>query len=407
MYAFTPRAITWQIMGGGLTRSFGQVFLLLALLFIYEAFANYSKKNLILAILFSTLVVLSHPEAALQTAAAAVLFWFFRGRTRKSALQAVIIGAGTLVLSAIWWVPLALGPGLKTLISAGQTGLNGVYALLLPFLLNFVDEPLMTIVAVLGMIGFAVQAAKRQFLIPIWFILPFIVEPRSAQTISMIPLALLAGITLSDVILPALADYEQRSSRTPSSNPFRSWAVPLFLLFIGSYMLGSTAYFGTLLAGTTLTKANREAFVWIAANTPAGSRFLVLTGNTQVDLFCNGPQEWFPALTGRMSLTTVQGKEWLMGQDFRQVEADAIASEECLSTTSPLSCVEELAASSGAALHYDYLYVTRSAPILSGCRAIGRSMLGERLINELKSAPMYSTIYETEDVGIFVRNRTP
>ena len=91
-----------------------------------------------------------------------------------------------------------MGPGLRTLISAGQTGMNGAYALLLPFLLNFVDEPLMTLVAVFGVIGFALQAAKRKFLLPIWYILPFVVEPRSAPTFATIPLAFLAGIALSD-----------------------------------------------------------------------------------------------------------------------------------------------------------------------------------------------------------------
>ena len=44
MYAFTPRAIEWQVMGGGLTRSFGQVFLLLALACIHQTFAKYRRR---------------------------------------------------------------------------------------------------------------------------------------------------------------------------------------------------------------------------------------------------------------------------------------------------------------------------------------------------------------------------
>jgi hypothetical protein len=257
------------------------------------------------------------------------------------------------------------------------------------------------------MIGFAVQAAKRQFLIPIWFILPFIVEPRSAPTFATIPLALLAGITLCEVILPALAALEKGAAQSQFENPIRGQAAPIFLLFIGIYMLGGTSYFATQIAGTSVSEANRDAFTWIRNNTPPGSKFLVLTGNTENELFCNGTQEWFPALTGRISVTTVQGKEWLAGQDFNRNAADARAAEACLSSVAPLPCIESLGASSGGLRKFDYLYVARNSPILMACRATGTSMRGERLIGELEAAPHYSQVYETVDAAVFARKAGP
>jgi Dolichyl-phosphate-mannose-protein mannosyltransferase len=66
-FAFTPRTFTWAIMGGGLTRSFGLLFLLLSLGYIYRLFKEHDRKYLFAAILFCALVVLSHPEAMVHT----------------------------------------------------------------------------------------------------------------------------------------------------------------------------------------------------------------------------------------------------------------------------------------------------------------------------------------------------
>lgn len=407
VYAFTPRAITWQIMGGGLTRSFGQLFLILAAGCLYQTFASYDRKKLILSIVFSALAVLSHPEAALQTVGLGILFWIVRGRTKASALHAIVIGAGTLVISSIWWLPLILKAGLTALLSAGQTGLYSGYALLLPLLLNFVEEPMMTLVAVFGLIGFAAEASRGRILLPLWFLIPFLVEPRSAPTTAMVPLALLAGVGLGDVILPALAGFEAGPDKASQGNVLRGRVAPIFLLYVGMYLLGDAAYFGTQLAGSTLKQTDRVAFEWISTNTPADSRFLLLTGNNGSDLFCDAPMEWFPALTGRMSTTTLQGTEWLPSQRFDHVKANAQAVDGCLADESPLACVEGLASSQNRLPSFDFVYVVRNTPEMTACRNVGTSMRGERILTELRQAPGYSQVYGTNDVAIFRRQGAP
>ncbi len=398
MFAFTPRAITWQIMGGGLTRSFGQLFTLLALAAIYLTFDRYSRKWLVLSILFSSLVVLSHPEAALQTVGIAVLFWIFKGRSGQGALHALTIGAGTLIISAVWWLPVVLTYGLSTLLAAGQTGLHSLTALLTPFLLNFVEEPLMSLVAVFGMIGFAAEAARRQWLIPLWLFVPFLVEPRSAPTTTMIPLALLAGIGLADVVLPGLTAL---SASVLGGNPLRSRATSFMLLFVGVYMFGQTSLFGVQLAGTRISAPTREAFRWIESNTPADSRFLVLSGNADVELFCDAPAEWFSAVAQRVSLTTAQGMEWLPGGQFARTAAAAQDIEGCLDASSPLQCVEDAVSSHPGLQGFQYLYVARTMPVLDACRTVGATARGEQLIDELKQSPRYSEAYENVEAAVF------
>jgi len=396
IFAFLPRAMTWQIMGGGLTRSFGQLFLLLALVCIYQLFTKRDKKYLILSILFSTLVVLTHPEATVQTIGFAFLFWIFKGRNKAGILNALLVGLSTIVLTAVWWLPLLLHLGLGPILAAGQTGLHTAYAIFYPLLLTFTDEPLMTITAVLSVIGFAVQTAKKDFLIPLWFLLPFFVEPRSAPTVAMIPLALMAGIALDEVILAALATFESQARNLVFENRFQSHTVQFFMTFIGLYLLGSTFYFGTQIAATTLSQANRTAFGWIKSNTEAGSQFLVLTGDTE--LFCDSAQEWFPALTERVSLTTVQGTEWLPGR-YAVAASTQLTVQNCLSGNDALGCVEQTARQEN--LQYDYIYVVRQSSIKNFCRAVATSPRGEAIISALNNNSRYNRVYQTDEVSVF------
>ncbi len=398
VYAFTPRAITWQIMGGGLTRSFGQLFLILALTYIYQTFTGYSRKRVALSILFSGLVVLSHPEAALQTAGIALLFWLFRGRSKQGTLSALAIGAGTLVLSAVWWLPAIVRYGAAALLSAGQTGQHNLLALLQPFLLNFVDEPLLSLAAVFALVGVGAELAKRRWLLLAWLFLPFLIEPRSAPTYAMIPLALLAGIGLADVILTGIARLG-----AGTENPLESRAGVIFLLFVGVYMFGQTMIFGSQAAGTALRPAAREAFAWIKANTPGDAKFVVLTGNTAGELFCDAPVEWFPALTDRVSLTTIQGREWTQGADFGSFATQAQAVSACMLDSS-VDCVEaQTAKLENQPVSYNYLYIQKKAPDLVNCRAVGTSLRGEQLIDELRASPQYTEVYQNDSVAVFER----
>jgi hypothetical protein len=80
---------------------------------------------------------------------------------------------------------------------------------------------------------------------------------------------------------------------------------------------------------------DEEAMYWVRDNTPVGSRFLVLTGTTSVS--CDSVTEWFPALTDRQSLFTVQGTEWTKRDDFGefiQAENDL----QMCSEGNPLEC---------------------------------------------------------------------
>jgi hypothetical protein len=389
IFAFIPRSMSWVIMGGGLTRSFGLLFLLLTAASIYRLFKTQNKNFLFTSILFSAFTVLSHPEAAIHTISFCILIWAFEGRNKKGILNALLVGLGTITLTAPWWVTLIVRFGLDPMLAAAHTGFHSAIAILIPILYTLTDEPMLTVIAVLGVIGFAVSIHQRKYLLPVAYVLPFIVEPRSAPVYAMIPLAMLASLTFADVILPALAS-------DPTRQPARNRLQTIFIVYIALYLLGNILYFDTQLAGTSISQANRQAFEWIKSNTPADSRFLVLTGET--DVFCDGISEWFPALTGRTSLTTIQGTEWLPGK-FADSSQTQRTIQACMDGKDALDCIEENTKLAG--IQYDYIYIANQSTLKNMCRVIMPISRGDSLILSLENRSDHKSVYQTDAVSIF------
>lgn len=387
IYACTPRAANWATMGGGLTRAFGLLFLLLTLGSVLRLFKTGEKKYLPAAIIFSSLTVLSHPEAALHAAVFCFVFFLFYGRSKIGIIHTITTAIGTILLTSIWWIPILLRFGLDPYLTASQTGFHSAFALILPFILPLTDEPQMTVIAVLGLIGLVFCIARKNFLIPILYILPYISEPRSAPVYAAIFLAMLAASAISGVILPAISDQPVSQSR----------AALAVLAYLGLYLFGSAAFYNIQFSGNIVSEPNRKAFEWIQKNLPEDSRILVLTGES--DTFCDGVSEWFPALTGRISPTTVQGKEWL--PDFNSALNGQRAMQACLNADDSLGCIE--ANASQYQIKFDHLYIARQSTLKQLCRVVSPITRGDALIAQIKSRPDYKPVYQTSEVLIFIR----
>ncbi len=392
-FAFTPRSFTWTIMGGGLTRSFGLLFLLLSLGCIYMLFKQRERKYLFASILFSTLVVLSHPEAMIHTITFALLFWLFAGRNKQGIINALLLALGTIIVTSFWWLPTIYHIGLTPFLAAAQTGSQTTLSILYPFLLTLTDEPFLTLVAVLGFIGFFACVVNKNYFIPIWYFVPYLVDPRSAATYAMIPLTMMAGIALNEVILPVIARLENSKKPITQDNPFLSPIATIFLVTAGFFMLAGTLYFGVQIAGSTLSKANRTAFDWIKANTQPESRFLIMTGEGQI--LCDSAQEWFPVLTDSVGITTIQGNEWLPDKQYTGAVALQTGVQSCLDGTSPLGCIEKYH------LQFDYLYINTQGSLKNSCRVIAPVSRGDILIRTLEENSQYHLAYQSDAVTIF------
>lgn len=372
-FALAPGSYDWHVMGGGVTRSAGMLFLLLAAFFVFRLFQQGDRRLVLPAILFSSLAVLSHPEVGLQTAGLCLLFWLSLDRTPRGLLHAFLLAFGVFLLSAPWWGTVLAQHGLSPFLSALHTGQHSSAAwgaLLVGF---FVGDEIVPLLLFLRLAGFIYAVWKRQFLLTALVLFPLFVDPRSAVAIAHIALSMLAALGFLDA-LPALlrkirgaADWLPRAA-TPVL------AALAFTLFI------ECGLHDFKLVNTTLTADSRAAMTWLRGNLPPGRDFLLLTGWPYS--MSDPVQEWFPALAGQHSQTTLQGLEWTLGAGFNARLSDLVELQSCASA----ACVDAWSARTG--LGYDYLWVTKTIPSLE---------------QDLRASSDYRAVFQSETVAVFQR----
>ena len=391
VYALLPRLFSWYVMGGGLSRSFGVLFLLLACASTWALFTQPARNYILWTALFGAGAILSHPETGLHTAAACALIWFFKGRNSRGARDALMAVLGVVVLTCPWWGTVLSQHGFAPFQSALDTGGHNVLFWLPWITFDFTEERFATILTALGLIGFAVQCARRDWFLPIWVLIPFVVEPRSATAISAIPLAMLAGIGLSDLIIPGIAALE-----SGSRNEAKDWieylsqgrVTKIVLSYILLFALIGAVVYDFSLTNYVVSRDDRAAMEWISNNTPAASRFIVLTGRS--DPLEDPVTEWFPAYSLRRSQNTIQGQEWLLGKGFMTFLGGLDQLQSCLNDTP--SCVENWANSNH--LDYDYLYIEKASPT---------NQTPVLLLYLLRQSQNYNLVFENNSAVIFAR----
>ncbi|MGD8405262.1 MAG: glycosyltransferase family 39 protein [Anaerolineales bacterium] len=384
-YGLVPDSFGWAIMGGGITRSFGLLFLFLTITFANRLYTRTSILNTVLTALFGALAFLSHPETGVLAATSCILLWLFRGRSRRTLLWSVAVALGVIALSAPWWRTVLAQHGLAPFQSALQTSDDGNFHLAKLLTFQFGGGgSFFSLTIALGLVGLLAQLAGKKFLLPVWLLLPFFVDPRSASGMALIPMAMMAAYGFDIVLAPALLVLRGREGVWVSDR-----FVILSMLGIAFYLFFSSAIYGLGLVPGSLPAADRETITWVDENITPGSDFLLLTGEqySMKDPF----QEWFPALTKQRSLTTLQGKEWTLGEEFFPFYGELVAMQHC----SSVECVSDLGRRNG--LEYQYLLIKKlpegNASPLRGSLTL--------FLDSVRNSGNYKIIYETGNVIIF------
>lgn len=378
--AVSPGGYLWHIMGGGLTRSLGAVFLLLSVYFLTRLFKTGQWRYFVLALLACSLAVLSHPEIALHTAGSCALFWLFYGRTRRGTVQVGLIGLGTLLLTSPWWFSVMQRFGLAPFLSTLHTGMYGSSFLKSLAAIVFARLSIVPFLLVLRLMGIAWSAWKRNYiLLIVWVVLPVLVEPRSSGAISFYPLSMLAAIGFADA-LPALVNWFRARKSLPlvtdfTQNRVMNLTVVSILLFLFMESFAS----GYALVNTSLKPPVLDAMSWVQQNTPTDSQFIILTGG---GIMTDPVQEWFPALAKRHSQTTLQGFEWTLGSKFFPRYNQLVALQEC----ETLACVEAWSVDTKTAFTHLFLETGK---------------LPDGLLLSLQRSDRYLQIYNENGIAVY------
>lgn len=383
IYALVPGNYAWQIMGGGVTRSFGVLFMIVADYSVLQMFRRPEWKYVWLSVLLCSLAVLSHPEVALATASSGVLFWAFYGRNRAGILRASITALGVLLLTSPWWGSVLAASGLSPFLSVVHSGAyiaNPVRGLIL----NIFKLDLWTgLFHLLFLAGAAWNLYRRRFFLVIWMLLPYFVEPRSAPAPAYFPQSIMAAQALMEALPLIFQRLKGNALSEPYADLVNRPAFQFGTLGLALLWFLQSGFFGYVLINTSLNpSASLDVMSWVHQHVPEDGRFLILTGKKGV--MTDPIQEWFPALAGRRSQSTLQGLEWTLGPDFfPRLEALA-ALQECREA----ACLEAWSARTG--LPYGYVLLEKNAK-------------SAHLLRSLEDDPAYARGFENSVYVVFAR----
>lgn len=409
-FALVPRSYVWLLMGGGVTRGLGLLMAILALHEVHRTFTTFKMRYAFSAAVFSGMTVLSHLETGWFLAFSIAVFFLFFGKERHSVTSSVVVAGSTVLVIAPWLIAVLSTHGSEPFLSANSSGgsvFSGgsvtEYALTSLVRLISTSEPYFPLVGMLGVVGLLSAFKHRLLALPVWWAATILLDVRAFPTFTTLPIALLAGMAVSDVVIPMLDRGRERwpgLTVVPSSNggsedhgsqliPWPGWTLVAVLGVMVLYALVGSMLRKPGLGGegeylVSLSEGQRTAMHWIDERTPPDAAFLVVPRTPwQVDK----ESEWFPVLANRQSVATVQGTEWLPGSGFDLAVADYADAWDCgYHTTRCLGLWSEVTGKS-----FDYVYLTRS----------DRFQCCGTLLESLEADDDYLKVYEGPGGTIF------
>jgi hypothetical protein len=386
IFALTPNSYWWEIVGGGLTRALGALFFLLTALCVNNMYKTRRPAWILGTIIAAGLVVLSHPEWALQAVMVIFLFWIFYGRDRQGVQILIIVSVGIALLTSHWWLTVIQRHGPGIFLQASQATKSRWLFWTIPLTMGFTGEYI-PVIAVLSFCGLFLHAAKKDFLLPAWALLALLIDPRGGLPASVFPFSFLAMTTLSEGIASRLAPTQNDANTDVWIYSFNTvagrvfWGTFIIIFLYGAFQVSAT------LSLQYLSTEESDAIHWVSKNTAPNDRFLIM--DWQENPLLSPVREWFPALANRKSITTVQGSEWLAGEAGYKKQLDLIKDlHQCL--YQDVQCLN--------LVNGNYDFILLSLNNQNG----GNSSIP--LLLSLESSEILSLVYTTPEIKIYKVN---
>jgi hypothetical protein len=340
--------------------------------------------------------VTSHLGTAPFVAFTGVLFLLAYGRDRQALGMSVAAAAGALLLTAPWWLAVVHMHGFGPFLAASATGGSIFHSLSLQEAVATLAqmglgtaESVLAVIGMLGALGFFYSLAMRDWLLPAWWIAIVTLDARQGSTFSTVPIALLAGVAVAHLLLPAMravpvATLRRRPGRAGWSPEV---VLGLLLVFAAASAVIRTPVPGGIGDMGALSPQELAAFRWVERRTSPDARFLVVSGTPwEIDR----TSEWLPVLTGRKSVATVQGYEWRPIGEFIRKKREYNGLQGCANWMA--QCLDDWARATGQ--WYTYVYIPKS-PDRDCCRVLRYS---------LEQDPDFRLIYDGAGAELFVRS---
>lgn len=296
LFALMP--VTWAIEGGGVTRALAFALLLWSLWAAKRAISKPSWVAITGAGLLAGLAGLSHPAVGPTWLLSILLFLAFK-QSRQAVIHLIGVMAVAGAIVAPWLAMVVSRYGADVLVSAGTShGLSETLGRLLtagPSHIGVLD-----LVLPLALLGIAVVLHRRDWMLPLWLVL-LIAVPGGEGRYSAIAWAMLAGIGAMTV---AEALSETGARRLASG-------LAISVMTIGAALAAYQTF-------DSLSPHIREAMREAGQAAPAGARFAVYADDPGL---VTPVIDWFPTLSGRVSIGTFMGLEWTSTEHWNETVA--------------------------------------------------------------------------------------
>ena len=428
-FALIPRSFIWLAMGGGITRSFGFLFAILTLYYVHRLYTTSEARYVIGATMCAGLTALSHVGTVPFLAFSILVLLLFYGRHKAALMHSCVVAIGTLIVTAPWWVTVIAMHGVEPFQAAGATGgsvfsesearraVIGVLARLGvgSSTGGSTGEPVFPLIGTFAFLGALYSVITRKWALVSWWLAIILLDVRAGATYATVPIAMLAGIGMTRVFYPLLnfrgpvngIEREpvrvdpvlslslKKTGRHLRRHAFKS-VVLIFLLCYAalSGVAKHPSFTSDLNYLVALSDVERTAIHLAGAATGPSSRFLVLPESQWSPWQADKTSEWFPALTGRTSVATVQGAEWLPGGRFKEARQNWKSLKNCQSAVS--SCLDQW--SKTTRIQFTHVYVPQPPSLTEDSGLCCRL-----LIQSLKTDPRYDIMYDGPGAVVFVR----
>ena len=393
IFSLIPASFDWLIMGGGITRSTGFLFSLFTLYYLYKTFTSKRIINVFLTSFFASLTILSHPEIALHTAFSGFVFFIFLEKNSKGIIKSLFICLLILIFTGPWLLDILKSHGLTPFLSAGSTGNYGILPFFDLIIFNFTHEIGITSISFLALIGSLILVSRRQLFLPIWIIVIFFSEPRSAALFLVPVLAICASLAFVEVLSfftpPTNSKNEIQDQINIKKIELKLFSKITIGILLTQWIISAYSVASIEISSTTIQKDDINALLWVSKNTLPGSRFIILTGEQP---FTDPVAEWFPALTYRISINTVQGHEWDDSVNFYDFLDSSKNVQDCY--FQDINCLVYWSSESG--FSFDYIYVSKSDE-----QSYRPEISKAGIVSSIQNSKLFKSVYESTEVSIF------
>lgn len=319
IFSMSPSSFEWLRMGGGVSRSLGYLFWICLLISLVDFEKNNSNKRVLISGICFGLAALSHPEIGLVGLITIFVLIFSKIKFTLAINKILFIFLSSLLILIPWITAIIVNGNILAIINGFLSSgvslilyLSYISGYALSLSLSPSLPPYLNIVGVLCLLGIIYTFFNKKYYLTIWVTLIVLFVPRAAINYTAVPVSI---ISVYSIFIFLNQNTELQKNVIYIKNLPKLFIVLTIVIFYYLLIVAiSVSYIST--AKNVINHDDLMAFYWVRSNTDDNNIFLVVPSLLESDGWANDyVVEWFPAISNRSNITTVQGQEW-KGQLF-------------------------------------------------------------------------------------------